>query len=328
MADYLIDGKKGAGKSLFAIGLIRDALRARKRVVTNLDVKLEHLLPAHSRAVLIRIPDRPTVEDMLAIGRGQDGVVEDDNGIIVLDECSAFFNSRTWGDKERQPLLDWFIHSRKYGWDSYFIAQGQEQLDKQLRSTQIEYHISVKRTDKWPIPFITPLSRALGIPIRFPRMHVGIVRHGMDRDSLLIERRWYRGNELYPAYFTQQVFLDRGHPDAVGLYSFLSPWHLKGRHLGWFQMNKPVLMAGLVMGLILGGLGGGYGGWLFWGKPRPEVVAKVQIESGVRAVGFIHDGKQLQVQLSDGRVAQATESANDTAGRRVKVGGKWYLVDL
>lgn len=327
MADYLVSGKKGAGKSLFSVGVIRDALRAGKRVATNLDIHLDKLLPPHYRCHIIRIPDRPTVDDMLAIGRGQEGVVEDDNGIIVLDECSSFFNSRTYNDKSRQPLLDWFIHSRKYGWDTYFIAQGQEQLDKQLRTTQIEYHISVTRTDKWPIPLVTPAFKALGINLRFPRMHVGVVRHGMDSRALLIERRWYRGDDLYPCYDTQQVFLDRGHPEACGLHTVLSPYHTKGRYLGWFAMNKPVLVFGLLVGLLLGVPGGGYGAWIVWGKPRPSS-GLAQVETGVRAVGFMHDGKALQVQLSDGRVAFASESRNDAQGRRVKVGGKWYLVDL
>lgn len=231
MADYAITGRKGAGKTLFAVGLIGDALRAGKRVATNLDIYTDQLLPAHRRETFLRLPDRPTAYDLEAIGRGQDGAVEDDNGLIVLDETSTFFNSRAFGDKTRQPLLDWLVHSRKLGWDVYYICQGLEQIDKQLRTTMIEYHIAVKRTDKWPIPFVTKFTGLLGYEVRFPKLHVGIVKHGVERDSLIVDRRWYRAKDLYAAYDTQQLFLDREHPKACALHTVLSPWHLKGRYL-------------------------------------------------------------------------------------------------
>ncbi|MGB4448676.1 MAG: zonular occludens toxin domain-containing protein, partial [Cloacibacterium sp.] len=211
MSDYLVTGRKGTGKSLYCIGVIREALRNNKRVATNLNVHLDELCSPSSKKTITRIPDRPTAQDMEALGRGQDGVIEANNGVIVIDECSTFLGARTWGDKERQPLLDWLIHSRKYGWDIYYIAQGVEQLDKMVRTTLVEYHISVKRTDKWPIPFITPIFRMLGFHVHLPSMSVGTVRYGVGHDALVLRRDWYRSKSLYKAYDTQQVFLDRTH---------------------------------------------------------------------------------------------------------------------
>lgn len=231
MTDFAVTGKKGSGKGLYCAGLIRDVLRAGRRVATNMDIKLEAMLTITNRSTFLRLPDCPQVEDMQALGLGNDEIDDSKNGIIVLDESSKFFNNRQWGDKGRQPLLDWLIHSRKLGWDVYYVMQGLEQVDKQLRSTQIEYVINVKRTDKWPIPFITPLAKLIGLTIRFPRMHIGVMRHGCDRDSLLVDRKWYRATEIYPAYDTRQVFLDRSHPDAIGLHTVLSPWLLYGRRI-------------------------------------------------------------------------------------------------
>jgi len=252
MADYLITGKKGNGKSIYAVGVIRDALAAGKRVATNLDIRLEKLGNPYSTKTIIRLPDTPTVEDMNALGRGQEGVPEDDNGIIVLDEVSKFFNSRQWGDKTRAPLLDWLVHSRKLGWDVYMIAQGQAQIDKQLRESLLEYWVTVKRIDKWPIPIVTPLISALtGYDLRMPKYHFGTIRHGFDRDALVIERKWYKGKDLYAAYDTQQIFLDRDHPMACGLHSVLSANHTTGRYMPnkqtffeWlrYQWHKPSLI--------------------------------------------------------------------------------------
>jgi len=233
MTDFAVTGKKRSGKGLFCAGLIRDALREGRRVATNMDIFPEHLVSPLNKSTFIRLPDHPTVDDMNAIGRGHDELVVDDdkNGIIVLDEASAFFNARQWGDKGRQPLLDWLIHSGKLRWHVYYQMQGLEQVDKQLRSTQIEYHISVKRTDRWPIPVITPLSKMVGLDVRFPRLHLGIIKHGVERDSLVVDRKWYKAIEIYKGYDTEQRFLPRDHPDAVGLHSVLSAWHVKGRYL-------------------------------------------------------------------------------------------------
>lgn len=231
MADYCIVGRKGAGKSLFAVGVIRDALRAGRRVATNLDLNLAALVGVTSRATVLRLPDRPTADDLQALGRGQAGVCEDENGLIVLDETSTFFNARAWGDKARQPLLDWLVHSRKHGWSVWYVCQGLDQIDKQVRTTLVEYLVTVKRTDRWPIPVLSAVSGALGHRITWPKCHIGVIRYGTERDSLIVERRWFRSHELFAGYQTQQIFLPREHPQACGLHSILSGWHTEGRYL-------------------------------------------------------------------------------------------------
>lgn len=246
MTDFAVTGKKGAGKGLFSAGLIRDALLAGKRVATNMDIFVEHILPPTHKGTWIRLPDCPTVADLEMIGCGNDSMDEERNGIIVLDEASKYFNARAYGDKERQPLLDWLIHSRKFGWDVYYQMQGLSQVDKQIRETQIEYHIGVKRTDKWPIPFLTPLAKLIGINLRFPKMHVGVFRHGCDRDSLIVDRKWYRAKDLHNGYDTRQIFLDRWHPKACGTHTMLSAWHLKGRHLAFIPPKWLRFVFGLV----------------------------------------------------------------------------------
>jgi len=249
MADFLITGKKGNGKSIYAVGVIRDALVAGKRVATNLDVYLEKFGNPHSRKTITRLPDCVDVSDLEAIGIGNETPDEELNGVIILDEVSKIFNSRTWGDKARQPLLDWLVHSRKKGWDVYMIAQGPEQIDKQLRTSLLEYWVTVRRTDKWPIPFITPIAKTLlGVELRLPKMHIGTTRHGFDQHALKVDRKYYKGAPLYPCYDTRQIFLDRDHPQAVGLHTVLSPWYTTGRYLPpkrtfreWllYQWNKP-----------------------------------------------------------------------------------------
>lgn len=323
MSDYLVSGKKGAGKSAFCVGLIRASLLEGKRVATNLDIRLDKLVPAHCRGHLLRLPDRPSIEDLHIMGRGQDGVIEEDNGVLVLDETSSFLNSRAWNDKSRQSLLDWFIHSRKYGWDTYFIAQGQEQLDKQLRSTQLEYHIAVKNTAKWPIPFLSPVVNALfGIRLTMPKMHLGIIRQGLDRDSLLIGRKWFKGVDVYDAYDTQQVFIDRDHPSSVGIHTVLSHYYLKGRYLTWLEMHKKQMFYLLAAGVILGSLIGWGSGYKI-GKATVIQPVEFVVDSDAKIIGVIQEGLILKVLLNDGRAAVVVGERRDKTGHFYKVGDKW-----
>lgn len=217
MADYLVTGKKGNGKSLICVGRIRDALRAGRVVATNLDLDLVAMLgPYHRKARVIRLPDRPSRADMDAIGIGNSEMDESRNGLIVLDELATWLNARSYADKGRQEFLDWMVHSRKLGWDTYLIAQGPAQIDKQVRETQVEYHVVCRRMDRVKVA-----------GLRMPRVHVAFVRYGLDRDSILSERWIYRGNDLFRCYDTRQVFKPLS---DHGPYTMLPPWHLDGRY--------------------------------------------------------------------------------------------------
>lgn len=236
MADYLVTGKKGNGKSLVCVGRIADALRAGRPVATNLDIDVSKLVhPRNKSARLIRLPDKPTAADLELIGIGNpDKAREDRNGLLVLDELATWLNSRTFGDKDRQGVLDWLVHSRKLGWDTYLICQNPTQIDKQIRESLCEYLVICRRMDRLKIPLLG---------IKMPRVHMAFVKFGMDRDSMLADRWIYRGNDLFDAYDTRQVFRsDYPH----GAHSIIPPGYLEGRHWKpWHQRlrdwwNRPV----------------------------------------------------------------------------------------
>lgn len=237
----LVTGKLGAGKSLVCVGRIRDYLRQGRRVATNLDLHLDKLLPAQSRASVVRLPDKPTVRDLEVLGSGNDLMDESRNGLIVLDELAAWLNARSWGDKSRQPVIDWLIHSRKKGWDVMLICQHMNQIDKQVREALVEYLVLCRRLDRMRIPFFGPLVSLLTgglVKGYFPKMHFGIVRYGTAADSVVAERWFYQGRDLWKGYNTRQVFSDayivgpQAKEGAAGAFSYLSAWHLVGRYRG------------------------------------------------------------------------------------------------
>lgn len=233
MADYIVTGKKGDGKSLVSVGQIRDFLLDGRRVATNLDLNLENMLPHGTRNVsCIRLPDYPTLEDMEMIGLGCDSVDESRFGLIVLDEMAVWMNAREWADKLRARLLSFFVHSRKLRWHCMFICQGLPQLDKQFRESLADHHVPCRRLDKIRVPFIGPLTKhLLGFELRPPKIHVAKVIYGLnERDAVLSDRWTYRGHDLYNCYDTEQRFS----PDYdKGTFSYLPPWHTTGRINGY-----------------------------------------------------------------------------------------------
>jgi len=243
MGDYFISGKKGNGKSLVAVGRIRDALFAGRRVATNLDLNLEHLLPPKARKLnVIRLPDKPTRNDLVALGEGSPDVDESTYGVLVLDELATWLNARSFQDKTRAGVLDWLVHSRKWGWETYLIGQNMIQVDKQIREALVEYEVRCRRLDKLKIPFVGKLINTISgglLSGNLPKIHVA----GVFYEGLMSERWWYSGKDLYSGYDTRQKFIENRPEFAMdwnpgsennrptGNFSLLTPWHLVGRHL-------------------------------------------------------------------------------------------------
>lgn len=252
MAVYAITGKLGSGKGKAGIDQVRRYLRAGKRVATNCDVFLEHLMNDRDRSTVMRVPDKPSPVDLYMIGSGNkfldfepiiiqgrngfeamapspkllEGFDESHNGALILDECGSWLNTRNFQDKGRAEMLEWAIHARKYGWDIFFIMQNISQVDKQLRDSLLEYVVRLNRLDRMKVPVVSgliKLATAGAVEGNLPRMHIGVVRLGASPDGLVADRWIFRGDDLNDAYNTTQVFSD-AYPH--GVHSLLSAWHL------------------------------------------------------------------------------------------------------
>lgn len=261
MAVYIVTGKLGNGKTLVTVGRIKEALERGCRVATNLDLNLVSMLGRNAKTgELIRIPDKPMVEDLEAIGQGYKGPYDESKfGLLVLDECGTWFNSRNWQDKTRKPVNDWFLHARKLRWHVYLIIQDVSLLDSQARDALAEFIVYCRRLDNIRLPFIgAPLQFLTGGRVSLPRIHRAKVVYGSDD---LIHDVWtYRGNHLFSCYKTDQLFL-ADYPHAP--HCLLSPWHTRGRHsvpmtgenimritkIYWRRFKSPVALA---TGLLLG----------------------------------------------------------------------------
>ncbi|MBO2600774.1 zonular occludens toxin domain-containing protein [Shewanella algae] len=228
MAVWVVTGKLGSGKSLVAVSKIQEYLNKGRVVATNLDLFMEYLVnPFAKKTRVIRLPDKPTAEDLDALPAPYEGEYDENkSGLIVFDECATWFNSRNWNDKQRAPLINKLLHIRKCGWDVIFIIQNVNAMDSQAREMFAEMIVYCRRMDRFTVPFISWFFRLGGFDIRPPRIHIGLVKYGTGESSPLIERWIYRGRELYNAYDTRQVFT----PDSCSISTVLPPWYIYGRY--------------------------------------------------------------------------------------------------
>lgn len=231
MAVYFVTGKLGAGKSLTSVGRIRDAFYRGVPVATNLDIKLHFMLGRNKKNTrLYRVPDKPTLKDLEALGKGNTTYDERKNGLLVLDECGTWFNSRTWNDKSRQDVINWFLHARKLGWDIIFIVQDISIVDKQARLALAEHTVFCRRLDRMQIPIISTLVRVLSLgqlKIPMPKLHIGIVKYGDSAQSLTVDKWHLLGGDLYASYDTKQAFSDHYEHST---YTVLPSWYTHGRY--------------------------------------------------------------------------------------------------
>jgi hypothetical protein len=193
---YYITGGLGSGKSAAVVSKLREGLIAGRRVVTNLDLSLEHLVgPNAKKTNVMRIPDHPTVDDLEYIGMGYDhpdpkNYDESKFGIIALDELGTWFNSREWNKPGRREVVNWLLHARKRRWILMLIIQDLELLDNQARAaTAKDFVVYCHNMSKYSIPILNlPYKMITGKRLSLPSFHVATVKNGFSHTALVSDR--------------------------------------------------------------------------------------------------------------------------------------------
>jgi hypothetical protein len=234
MPAYVITGKLGAGKSLVAVSRIQHYILQGRKVATNVNLFPEHLTNNlwAKNCEIYRIPNKPTAADLNALPLGHDLDSPDDNrnGCLVLDECGTWFNSRSWNDKGRAEVIEWFRNARKKRWDIFFIIQDVAVMDSQARDSFAEHVVYCRRFDRFKIPLLHHFG------IKPPKLHMGLVKYGSEATSPTVDRWMYRGEYLYDAYDTEQQFT--ANDEIQGLATVLPPYYTHGRYISKWEHFK------------------------------------------------------------------------------------------
>lgn len=211
MACYFYTGSRGSGKTLGSVHQIYEYLKSGRPVATNLDINPKKLIDKGFN--LTRLPDKPSSIHMHELGHAYiDDTTksftydESKNGLIVLDEISLFLSSKR--DKEFQPLMEWLVQSRKWGWDLILIAQSKEQVNETVYKALCDNLVLCKADKLVPIPYIGGLMRKIGFSGKLPDNHTALVLNGRSEQNGVIETISYSRKKLQNMYNTAQTFTD------------------------------------------------------------------------------------------------------------------------
>ncbi|MFK5891206.1 MAG: zonular occludens toxin domain-containing protein [Flavobacteriaceae bacterium] len=233
-----VQGKLGGGKGKYSVLQAQEYLRAGRPVATNMDLILDKLVSPRNKMSVIRVPDKPRIEDLEALGYSYTGKYDKrKNGLLILDELGTWFNSRNWNDPSRKKIIDFMLHIRKFGWDVILQVQDISLVDKQLRDATGQLLVNCINLANVPIPFISFWTRLFfGKSLYLPEFHKQTTYLGDSTNGYKLEGFFYKGKDIESAYDTRQVFtLDEQEyngslVDMRSSYCLLSAWHLKGRY--------------------------------------------------------------------------------------------------
>ncbi|WP_374089750.1 zonular occludens toxin domain-containing protein [Methylomicrobium lacus] len=234
MPGWIIQGVRGEGKSLCAVGKAKEYLSRGCPVATNLDLYLDKLLYKTNDTVAYRLPDCPRAFDFHALPPAFDPKYkgEDRNGLIILDELALWMNSRKWKDSGRLEIIEWLLISRKLHWDLILLCQDHEIIDNQLKTTCCDYLVQASRTDRRKIPLIAPVLDFIGVDSFLPKVHIYDVYYGLSGLDAPVDRWKFDGRDLYAGYDTNQLFtpgfevMGKASVDMRALYTYLPASYL------------------------------------------------------------------------------------------------------
>lgn len=229
-----IVGSLGGGKTMGAVRLAQQFLDQGRPIATNIDLHMPHMRPMSDKSSnIIRLPDYPKLDDFYAAGYGSETPKNrNTHGLLLLDECGTWLNSRDAMDKsvkrDRLDTIKLFLDIRKRGWVVAFIVQDEELVDKQIRTVMMQFRIEMKNTEHMPIPVFGMIAKLFtGKVLTLPKRHLGIVRY-VPNKLQMVDWWWFEGKPFYKMYDTEQEF--DPHYDQP-TYSVLTNWVRGGRYL-------------------------------------------------------------------------------------------------
>lgn len=321
MPVYLVSGRLGNGKTLAAVGKMKEYAQRGMRIAGNIDIYLEHLSThKNSKCTYTRVPDRPTAHDLIMLGQGNETYDEENNGLLVLDEIATWLNARSWNAKGRAELIDWFVHARKYGWDIIFLVQFDEMMDTQIREALAEYKVKVIRLDRIKMPFMgfTKHLNPKGKALTMPKIHWATVYY----EGIKADRWIYKAKELYKVYNTKQVITDDW-PHAT--FTQLSQWHLVGRYLPkphFLIRYLKIILTTLFIPFLISM-------FYFFAIPTYKTLKPEQIKpSDITVTGVMQNENDYYITISTGQLYKADSLIFEDKRTLYKVDKTWYAQSL
>lgn len=151
----LYSGTPGSGKSLHLAERLYWRIKAGKYTVCNFDVYVNyHKIKAKRFYDAFRCVDNAELSPQFLIEYSRflfrDKRPREGSILLVIDEAQLLFNSRDWGQSNRNEWLMFFAQHRKFGYDVVLVAQFDRMLDRQIRAL-IEYELIHRKVSNFGI---------------------------------------------------------------------------------------------------------------------------------------------------------------------------------
>ena len=217
----IVTGKLGAGKTLYCVMLMFDALVKGRTVATNIAVVFEELAALALRLHGVRL--RP--EQVVTVNPEKDpnwhkvipwGVaghpVE-----VFLDEIHLFFNARDWQKThaDARSLLSFLTQSRKAQCNVTFIAQEIKTVEAQFRALA-EWELYVASSDHLPLGILKSLPWKCFIVAQRDATH-----------GYLLKRIWRSYDKRFFRCYGSFTFLDSEMNDLHAKATKAEPFKLQ-----------------------------------------------------------------------------------------------------
>ena len=154
MTIRLYSGFVGSGKSYAAVKIgteIADAKLGKRFVIANFPVTKKKTLWSRFRKKkelnsrwIYKTNEELTPEFLIKISIEKGWNKKESSALVIFDEASIPFNSRSWNAKDRMDWIKFLTQSRKFGYDFIYITKDAKMLDKQIRAL-CEYEVQHKK---------------------------------------------------------------------------------------------------------------------------------------------------------------------------------------
>lgn len=156
---YFYSGTPGSGKSLHVARDIYFRLNRNKKypnVIANFMIN-EKMIKNKKAKFIYKDNSELTVEFLLNYALKNHKIGVENQTLVVVDECSVIWNSRSWmKDHDRMEWLKFFVQHRKLGYNFILISQTDRQIDRQIRSL-FEYEVKHRKVNNFKIGRLLPV---------------------------------------------------------------------------------------------------------------------------------------------------------------------------
>lgn len=195
---YLYSGSPGSGKSLHVAKDIYNRLNYSRRpnnVVANFMINKKMIKNKKANFIYKDNSDL-TVKFLLEYALKNHKIGEENQTLVVVDECQVIWNSREWqSGMNRMEWIKFFTQHRKLGYNFIVISQNDRMIDRQIRAL-FEYEVKHRKVNNFKIGKLLPVSTFAAITYWY-----GI------NEKLEVEFFFYRNKwgQFYDSYGTFEL---------------------------------------------------------------------------------------------------------------------------